>query len=618
MVCARLLFMGIGRKMSEISGSPQGAAQNIAGVASLFSGINSQKSVDESPDLVKEPILALDIEDDELLKLTSQWNSEYDNYYSPIKNRQEDNYKYWEGKQHGSVGTSSRGTDNIVFESVETLLPIICRQSPEPTVEAENTDEGTFISESTATILRKKADETKLKSKLKTVARNWSLDFLGCMKMGWDEKTNDMYFQMIDPKKIKLDPKGYFDGGEFIGRFIGEEKFATADDLSREFPDAKDVISAFVGGKMGTMIPYMEWWTDTMLFWQFKGIILDKRKNPYWNGDVEEQTMDENGVEGMQTRRGVNHFASPKRPYAFLSVFNTGKQPHDETNLVEQVKNLQDIINKRLRQIDKNADETNNGIVLNKEFSQDEGKQASDAIKNGGTIIAPVDDVRAAAMRLQAPQLAPFVFQDMLDKREQVYNIMGVRGSTAQGVISEQTVRGKIQLKGQDIDRLSLIVEQIEQMVDHLYNLAVQTIYVFYTPENVLRYLGPEDSQRYLMMLQNGPSRRMVVSVKEGSTVPQDSLTKRNEAIDLWQAQAIDPESFFEKLDFADPKDSAKKLMQFRLDPQGYLAELGGMPPTMPGMEMGQGQQQMPPSMPGAPETPPPSVQPEIPPIPSA
>lgn len=570
---------GIGRKRSEAGGNPQGAVANIEGVKSLFSGFNSGNQDFGGQDGLageKEPVLSLDIEDEKLLSLTKLWIREYEGYYSEIKPRQEDNYDYWKGKQKGSVGFTSRGTDNIIFESTETMLPIITRQNPDGVVEADGTPEGDFLCEGTMKILAKKADETSLKSKIKSVARHWALYFIGCFKMGWDVKTQDMYFQVIDPLKLILDPKGYFDGGEFIGRYIGERKNATAQEIVDEFPDHEDTITALVGGEMGTPMNYIEWWTNEYTFWQYQTIILDKRKNPYWNGEVEKDTMNAMGIAGTESVSGVNHFASPKMPYSFLSVFNTGKQPHDETSLIEQCKSLQDIVNKRLRQIDKNADETNNGWVFNKDFSADQAKEAVDSLKNGGAIIAQTENINDSVQRMPAPNLAQYVYNDMQDKREQIYNIMGVRGSTAQGVISEETVRGKIQLKGQDVDRMSLIVEQIEQFVDHLYNLAVQTIYVYYTDENAIRYLGQEDGPRYLQALRRGPSRRLTVSVKEGSMIPQDPLTRRNEAIDLWAQKAIDPVSFFERLDFPNPEETAKKMLQFQLDPQGTLAELSG------------------------------------------
>lgn len=576
--------MAIGRKRSELRAQSEGAAANIAGATSIFSGFNSTdnpEAGDKQLIQVKEPLLSLDIEDEILRQLTIQWQREYNVYYKDIEAKQKDNYDYWLGKQKGSAGQDSRGTDNVIFESTETLLPIVSRQNPEPNTTADNTDDGEFLSEMTNQILVRKADDSRLKSKIKTECRNWALFYLGCFKMGWDTKKDDMYFQAIDPCKLILDPKGYFDGGEFCGRYVGEKKSATAEDLVAEFPSFEEDIKLLAEGKMGTVFNYIEWWTNEYVFWQLNTIILDKRKNPYWNGDTETEEMDAMGQLNTVPVKGVNHFASPKMPYSFLSVFNTGKQPHDETSLVEQTKSLQDIVNKRLRQIDKNADETNNGWVFNRQFSADQATEAVATLKRGGAIIAPTENIGDSVQRLVAPELASYVYNDMQDKREQIYNIMGIRGSTAQGIMNEQTVRGKIEIKGQDVDRLALVVEQVEQFVDHLYNLAVQTIYVYYTDENVVRILGQENGPRYLQLLKTGPSRRLTVTVKEGSMIPKDPLTKHNEAVDLWNAGASDPESLFEDLQEPDPKERALRLVTYQQNPQQYLADLGGVPPPV-------------------------------------
>lgn len=71
--------------------------------------------------------------------------------------------------------------------------------------------------------------------------------------------------------------------------------------------------------------------------------------------------------------------------------------------------------------------------------------------------------------------------------------------------------------------------------------------------------------------------------------IPQDPLTKRNEAIDLWNAKAIDPVTFFERLDFPDPEEAARKMLQYQLDPASAFAELGGVPPMMPGQPAPEG-----------------------------
>lgn len=597
-----------------MGGNSAGASNILRQVSTLFSGFNSSKkgSTVEMEDGVigeQEPLLSLKISDDELVKLSNQWTNDYDSYYKKIKDRQETNYKYWKGDQFANKWTDQRGTDNVVFESIETLLPIISRQNPEPFVMGEDTVDGQFLGDMTAKILTRKADETKLKSKIKSVGREWAIYFIGCFKMGWDEALDDMYFQIISPDRLILDPKGQFDGAEFKGSYIGEFKTASAQELADTFPNFKEEITSSVDGKMGTSIGYHEWWTNDYVFWRYRNLILDKRENPYWNGSEEQKTMDEFGQEVVSSTDGVNHFASPKMPYSFLTVFNTGKQPHDETSLIEQVISLQDIVNKRLKQIDKNADDTNNGWVFNNSFAQDQGKTALNALRNGGAIIATTDNINDSVQRLVAPPLAPFVYQDMQDKREQIYNIIGIRGSTAQGVLNEKTVRGKMEIKGQDVDRLALVIEQVEQCVDHLFNLAVQTIYVYYDVNQAARALGVENAQKYITMLKAGPSRRLIVTVKEGSTIPQDPLVRANQAIDLAQANLMDPETMYERLNYPDPQDTALKLMQFRNNDPQYIQSLGGMapapvaPPGAPQMPSG-----APPDQPGLPPVAPPDL----------
>jgi len=83
---------------------------------------------------------------------------------------------------------------------------------------------------------------------------------------------------------------------------------------------------------MGTEVVYTEWWTDEFSFVTYKLKVLDKFKNQYYR--YEEPELDEQGQPVMDilgkpaiaTPR--NHFAYPKKPYVFLSVFSLQEQPH--------------------------------------------------------------------------------------------------------------------------------------------------------------------------------------------------------------------------------------------------------------------------------------------------
>ena len=126
-------------------------------------------------------------------------------------------------------------------------------------------------------------------------------------------------------------------------------------------------------------------------------------------------------------------------------------------------------------------------------------------------------------------------------------------------------MRGKILVKGTDTDRATPIVTHIEQFVDYAFNWMVQLMMVYYdSPRNVSRTQGDTFIQ------SSEFTHPLVVSVKEGSMVPKDRLTQRNEAVELAQANLIDPLTFAERLEDPNPQEFAKRLVLWRLNPVAY------------------------------------------------
>lgn len=560
----------------------------LDGFLSLGKDINKTRP-DEDKEGANEllPELELSMSDEELLKLTKLWNNKWEKYNSKIKKRQDRNTKYWKGEQYAY--SNDEPVDNIMFESLETFLPQITRKNPEPLISTDNTEEGKKLSADVRNVLIYISDIQKLRLKIKRCVRHWALDLIGCIKVGWSLVENDIVIQVIRPTKLILDPDGIIDGGEFKGEYIGEIKKEKASNLVKRFPDKTSIIKKEVKNKMGTDVQYTEWWTNDKLFWTLKNEVLGKIKNPHWNYEEDETNVDEFGNETAEPIEGNNHFPVPKMPYTFLSVFDLGKQPHDETSLIEQNIDMQDLINKRIKQIDKNADDTNGGLIVSGDhFTKEEASQAGEALRQGKTIYVPTGDVSSSVRREQGPPLPQFIYQSLQDYRGQLRNIFGTSGSTPAGVASENTVRGKIIVREQDLDRSSMIAEYIEQSIDYLYNLIVQMIYVYYDEEHTTSILGKDKGMEYTTLINSDFDRKLRVSVKEGSLIPRDPLTERNEAIDLWGAGAIDPMTLFDKLDFPDPQESAKRLITWQTAPEQLIQEGQGevIPPEIASKEI--------------------------------
>lgn len=557
---------------------------------SLGSPTNKQRGEfkDEREEgVVDTPIseLTLDKEDDELIELKNAWQKKWEDskLKEQIESRQKENEKYWKGEHYSNAQrqTGQRDqTDNIIFEALETFLPVVSRQVAQPVIDTSANDLAKVFARKVEDRIVDIADNMRLRLKIKKVVRYWALYFLGVAKIGWSLERDEIAVEAIRPQQLILDPDAITDECEYFGEYLGHYRTDSASDLITRFPSAKkEILGALGKDHMGTKIRYIEWWTADFVFWTLGSKVLSKARNPHWNYDqtTEEPILNELGepitredgtpITNSQTIQGRNHFRVRKIPFAFLSVFNLGKGTFDETNLVEQVLPLQDIINKRTRQIDKNADHTNGGSVVSGDhFTKEQAKGVGEALRRGQTIWVPTGDVNRAFTRTQAPPLPNFVHNNLVDTQNRLLGIFGVTGLSAQGIKSEETVRGKIIVRDQDTSRSALVVDQVEQFYDYIFNWMIQLMMVYYdTPRMVTSSAGDDviSSEEFVWPL--------VVSVKEGSLIPKDRLTIRNEAIELWGAGAISPVELFEKLEFPQPKESAKALLQWQMIQSGQL-----------------------------------------------
>lgn len=549
------------------------ADNGIQAYVSLGADINKSKmgatdEVREGVVSTKLPELSLDIADADLVKLTAQWEKDWKE--SPKKSEWEkqieENEKYWLGQQFDSpkADKSRPMVDNLIFEAVETSLPQITRRNPEPLVQLYSREDHDEVNSRYIVKVKDKlealADENKLRLKLKKGARHWSIYQLGVAKFGWDLDKDIPIVRIIRPKRVILDPNATIDEDGYTGNRIGEYRKLEASRIlaiagEEITPDAKKAIDELVGDNTATEIQFIEWWTTQYMCWKLGSHILLKRKNPHWNYD--KQTVDlyvgnvdtyGNETPSQNMQEGINHFKSPKMPYAFLSVFNLGDQPMDRTGLVQQNLANQDLINKRNRQIDKNADKMNGGAVVSlarSGLTQPQAKNVVEAVRKGGAVLIPDGNPQEAVYFPQVPSLPADVYTQLTDTRMRMRDIFGIRGSSSAGLETEKTVRGKFLNRTTDTDRNGGISEYLEQFADEIYNWFVQLLYVYDTG---FQFLG------------NGTPPRIRVSVKEGSLLPKDSASIAAQAMELAAMNRISNIDLFKKLDYPNPEEMAANM----------------------------------------------------------
>ena len=554
--------------------------------------------------------LELSMSDEDLIDLKKQWVKQWENERPKLEVRQDRVRKYWLGKGYENLTDQAADVplaDNAVFEAFETYVPMVTRQRPEPQVSSDGSPDGDRYANCWKKVLAGNADRVGFKLILKQFVRNWGLSFLGSLKIGWDAREDDVHVSSIRVQKLVLDPNGTVINGENVGEAVGEIRRDKASVLIGRFPKSKDVILEAAEGKEGTYLQYHQWSTNDYVFFTLKDKVFGKAKNPNWDyGNQTKDVTDEFGNVNPMPINPVNVMPYPVKPYVFLSPFNEGLLPYDSTNLIEQVMGLQRIVTKRGKQIDRNADRTNGAVITTgKAFDKEQASKVCRAIEEGGNIHIPDATLSAgdAAAHLAAPALPSFVYENAVDSRTRIMDIFGTRGTSAGQSSKEKTVGGKVILRQQDTDRIGGgVTEFLEQCVERAYTLMAQICAVYYDEAHFQRYLSDDETKFIMAELANG--RRFSVSIKEGSMLPKDSLSKRQEAIDLFQISALDPLTLYERLEFADPKEAVQRLITWQTNPAGLIQQTGQQPiPAVPVQPANSAQPMPPIAMPNQPMT---------------
>lgn len=563
----------------------------LSGPASLADDVNKIRKGDQVPEVQegvvsdKVPELKLEMKDTELLSLTRKWESGWKD--SSVRSEWheigKDNEKYWLGKHFDSVGhghgdhhhSKNRSmVDNVIFESLETFLPQASRRNPEPFVSlhsSEKEEDGTIAPDQEKYIKKVKerlvdlADENVLRLKLKKVTRHWAIYLLGALEHGWDLDKDIPFSQVIRPQRLILDPEATIDEKGYSGNFVGVHDRMEAQQLidivnkNKENDDSakgsvEAIQKALKKDEKGTQIGFIRWWTPTETFWTLSNKhVLLKKKMPHWNYDEEVEKQVETDEQGVETPtedkemvRGVNHLSVPTMPFDFLTVYNLGDKPVDNTSLISQNLANQDVINKRNKQIDKNARNINGGWVISSGRSGLNKSQATEfvrAMQSGGAATIPEGAPQDAIFKFNGQSLPNEVFNDLNDKRNRLRDIFGTSGSTPAGVKAEDTVRGKFLNRGLDTDRIGGgVSEYLEQLADRTFNYWIQLLYVY-----------DEDFQ---FQGKNVPPK-INGSVKEGSLLPKDSASIAAQAIELANAGKLSTLDLYKRLEYPNAEELA-------------------------------------------------------------
>lgn len=477
----------------------------------------------------------------------------------------------------------TRYKDNRIFSSVRAILSYATGQLAKPDIIPSKGDEVYLKGARNigAALYQHSADE-KVEHKVRATVLNLISRKRGYLKLRWDPNlglNGDIVTEVCNPEDIIIDRyAGYLQNPQKIYHRIR----CTIEELIARFPEKEaDINEAFsirrgVYSQMSKMVTYFECWftyTDSekkpkegvCWFIQEKHLILNKQPNPNWIYYKSRKKEMEANVTSM-----------PPKPFISFNYINTGHSFIDETCLVEQAIPLQEMLNKRLRQIGENADYVNGRWVASKKaFSQED---ARNLINKGARTVAMVDreDVSNALINVAPNQLGQWVENTVFDARNEIDGMMGTPSQFKGAQPDNQDTLGRdLMIKQQAGALQDDLVRCVSTAMEEYYKVKLQLMRVNYTDDYWFQVKGGDGKYEFILLNGDKLDSNVKVSVQVDSTLPLDKAMIRSTAMSLWTAgNAIDYRTLMEDLGLPNPDIRAERYLTSQLDPVNYLKSI--------------------------------------------
>lgn len=523
-------------------------------------------------------------------------------------------------------------TSNRVFVNTEAVINSLIANPPKPNViPAREGEEAKNLSHTLEKALNIKYDKLNVKEVIRQSLRDLYLSRLFVIKPFWNAEKNDVDVRRVDPKKVRFSSTAK---NEEESEFAIEEIETTLLKLIETFPDKKQQIlesSSTVEDRLLIDNPtcsYKECWIGNELFTKYKGILLYKGNNPYWDWDgllatrEEMETLDKTDgtplsqklgnmraatmpsptmqpdteqvqpEESVQTLRRAetdvtyesylfNYFDRPRKPYIFATVLNNEDKPIGMTSFIEQATSLQEAIDRIKYSIFLNT-EVVNGItkvdasVMSKADAQTLRYDAGGVMWGKGVV--------AGVVREFGTGLPAFVFEDMQDSRSEIDNIMAASSAFRGEREGQETKAGRLALIEQSFLRLNEMVQVIDFVSQELFGWWMQLMKTKYTEKHLIKDFGPDEALQAMSLMQDDIENGVEVRVIPGKTLPLDRQFTYERAQEDIKEGLISPLDYLEEAGYQNPKEKARNAYLFRVNPAQVLgisdqvAQLQGAP----------------------------------------
>lgn len=569
----------------------------------------------------------------------SRWNSSYEVWdkikrITTVNTGIYENKPAWlQTVPHKRQGSTVQA--NRVFVNMEAVINSLIANPPGVNVlPGRQTEASQDFARKLEKYFRKKYLDLNTKETFRMGLRNLYFSRMIVIKPFWNPAINDFDFRSVDPNKIRF---GKYAKKEQETEFIIEEIEDNLCALVERFPEKKKELMAKFGITdeeqlyiKNPDVKYKEAWISDYVVFKLENIILDCIKNPYWDWDgiyvteeeeaqlseaegeekrqmmqtikldqsnrqpvvVEEKGMIAKAVDGVKSMFSgeeevnegyedtptnykpyyYNFFDTPRKPYIFATIFNNENSPIGRTDMITLSAELQRGIDKRKMDIDENC-EMVNGIL--KVDSGVMPKQDAQRIRFETKGIIWGKDVKNGVTREVGSALPQMVFDDMIDSRNEIDNIMAATSAFKGERQGQETKAGRLALIQQSYLRLNELVQVVDYVSHEMFNWGMQLAKTRYTEAHYVKWMGKEEGQEMIEVIQDDFEDGQEITIIAGKTLPVDDEFKFEQAQNDVKEGYISPVDYLEIANYDNPKELSRNAVLYQQNP----AEAVGLAP---------------------------------------
>lgn len=527
------------------------------------------------------PTLTLDLPDAQLIAGLNSRIEDAQNYWNDpkgfdLRSSRQKNMKFYLGRQldEGQLYRFQIPyNENEIFVATETQVAYLTAQLPKPEVYPAGDTQGSRI---LATDLEKgllgHSQRMSLDRELESAVRNLLIKRVAFLYLWFDPdygENGEIRVCSLDPEHVIVDKNATRNENP---AFICVVKKDSVEQLCYRFSDKKKEIMQAAGAKDDDVK------TSEIVAWRqvylthydqgkpqeacisyFNDVVLAQDKNPDW----------------LYANRDKNFLDMPIKPIIPINYINDGAHWIDATTPLEQASWIQEVLNKRGRQIMENADTANGFLVISSgAMSMDDAENMTGDPNQKIVINDTGKPISEDIMNIQGRQLPNYVVEDKIDLRNTIHSIMGTP-SQMRGDDSDlaETLGTNTMIKNQASGRQDLIVRAIDTAMDRYYKFLTQMMVVHYTEKHFVTVNSNDGDFDYITLHRDLIEKGMSISVKSGSTVPFDKERQETVALQLSKDGLIDPLNLYKDLHMDNPQKRYDAWAKWKTDPMSLARD---------------------------------------------